>query len=247
MDWISQVQRLIIPIWISPIELSGLTPGCNYGFGFSSRLWRRNANNHTANIIHINPSKMITSQVLWGKSGIITVGGVSVGVVVDVGLGDGVLDGVRVRYSIVMETNGINVVVGDRVGVSVVVGVNVLVGVIVAVGRGVEERKGAFVLVTVLVMVGFGVFVGGSWLTWEEKISGKKTKSSGITWTGGLPAAGPDGIPSNNININKKDSRRNIFNVFPLSYIIPLQYYIDFGNLSTIDNGFMRTNRFPLT
>lgn len=55
---------------------------------------------------------MITSQVLWGKSGMIPVGGVSVGVVVDVGLGDGVLEGVRVRYSIVMEASGINVVVG---------------------------------------------------------------------------------------------------------------------------------------
>ena len=40
---------------------------------------------------------MITSQVLCGKSGMIPAGGVSVGVTVDVGLGDGVLEGVRVR------------------------------------------------------------------------------------------------------------------------------------------------------
>jgi hypothetical protein len=95
----------------------------------------------------------------------IPTGGVSVGVTVEVGLGDGVLVGVKVRYSIVIDARGIKVVVGDEVGVSVEVGDNVCVGVIVAVGRGVAERKGAFVLVTVLVGDGCGVFVGGSWLT----------------------------------------------------------------------------------
>ena len=105
---------------------------------------------------------MITSQVLCGKSGMIPAVGVSVGVTVDVGLGDGVLEGVRVRYSIVMDASGINVVVGEDVRVGVEVGVNVMVGVIVAVGRGVEERNGTLGLVAVLVGVGFGVFVGGS-------------------------------------------------------------------------------------
>ena len=50
-------------------------------------------------------------------------------------MGLGVVDGVELGNSIVIDFNGINVVVDVDVGVRVNVGVNVMVGVIVAVGR----------------------------------------------------------------------------------------------------------------
>ena len=103
-----------------------------------------------------------------------------------------------------------------------------------AVGLGVDERKGTRVLVGVLVWVGFGVFVGGSWLIRELKIIGKYISSCALISSDWWLKPYLDGKDTYKKNKSNNEIRYFFLKIIPLSAAYPKQYYIDSKNNAII-------------